>query len=1057
MGRFEGRVAIAALILALIAPASGQDGPAYLIRNINQSVDHRGGSWPTDFRVVGSDIYFQADDGEHGYQWYRTDRTPAGTRALAELGLPPPAPERSAEWPFALHDGALWIADDTGAEARLTARPPDGGWAEIGDLRRLDGIALFVGCDNQHGCELWRSDGTVAGTGLLVDIAPGEESGRDSAHVASIVFDGTLYFVATTSDTGAELWRSDGTVAGTRLLRDILPGVGNGIGQDPSSGRRVPQFLIARGSLFFIANDGEHGSELWRTDGSRDGTQLAADLIPGPEGPLNPSSYDCLPAIQASAPPSEMLLITSCRGENDIREVWTSDGSASGTARLDRSAVLPAIIDDTVYYVRRRVDDGGPDQVMRHGFGDAQPTPVMTLPAVMAMTAVGGGIILTVWTHETGEEPWWSDGTAAGTVLLRDIRGDDADTDPRDLIAFGDVLLFSGDDGVHGRELWRSDATAAGTMQVSDIATGPASSNPSAPTRLGDAILFVADDGVHGTEPWRSDGTAAGTRLLADVNPGPAGSRPSNFVVAGARAFFYADDGVHGAELWSSDGTPQGTALARDIAPGATWSSTADYFVGADFRDVLYFTADDGTHGFELWRSDGSATGTRLVIDLAPGSDDASPGFFLAQPDRLLFSRHTSQRLWQTDGTADGTGPLDGVALYRHVASGGTWYGSGWDEDTDELAVWRIDATGPPQLVAPRTDLDAMFDVGGALFGIQALDHLWRLDRQPADESGWRPSFWEASDYGVSGRRLLLYSDSYDGLWTTDGTVDGQIYLQSLPGGEYRRWPYDNEPHEFTAAGDVIFFSAAVGDIGRELWAMPTDVLPEVCVDDCPWMGTPTPTDTPEPNAPTPTPIPPTPTATPACGDRCTVVWLDAVSGAPGETVTLTAHLRARREEVAGLDVQFGFAPDVRIAATTRGRPDCRVDDAIAKNASVFHFRPYGCTPERDCTGVRGLIIALDNVDPIADGATLFTCRAEIADRARPGRREIPMTALDASDPGGVPIAAAAEPGAVTILSRSTQAIGSAAGGCQTGPTADGSAWPLMLTGLAWWWRRRTP
>jgi ELWxxDGT repeat protein len=1045
-------VAITALTLALVASASGQDGPAYLVRNINQSIDHRAGSSPSGFRAVGPYIYFQADDGDD-YGWWRTDRTPGGTQSLRELGLPPPAPERSSEWPFSMHDGALWIADDTGGEARLTAPAPDGGWATIGDLRALDGVALFVGCDDQHGCELWRSDGTATGTGLLIDILPGEESGLDNQHVASIVFDGAMYFVATTPATGAELWRSDGTAAGTQMVRDILPGPGDGIGQALGSSRRLPQFVSARGMLFFIGSDGLSGFELWRTDGSRDGTRLAIDLIPGQRGALSMNSYDCLPEIVATAPPAETLLVAGCRSDtDDTRELWQSDGSAAGTVRLESSAVMPAVIGDTLYYVRRNEDEGGPDQLMRRRLDETQPTPVLPLTWVAALTAVGDGLMLTAGTPETGEEPWWSDGTAAGTFLLRDIRGDDADTDPRNLIALGDLLLFSGDDGVHGRELWRSDASAAGTTLVADIAAGPANSNPSAPTRLADAILFIADDGVHGAEPWRSDGTAAGTWLLADVNPGPAGSRASDFVVAGVRAFFYADDGARGAELWSTDGTAAGTRLALDIAPGALGSSRAPrpYLAGIDFRGALYFAADDGTHGSELWRSDGSAAGTALVIDLAPGAADASPGFFLAQSDRLLFSRASTDTLWQTDGTADGTGPLDSRArLYRFVASGDTWYGSGWDEDSDDEAVWRIDVTGPPQLVAPRTDLDAMFDVGGALFGVSNVGALWRLDREPAAGSRWLSGLWEVDDYAVSGRRLVLYGDSYRELWSTDGTVDGQIFLQALPDAEYRRWPYDDAARELTVAGGTIFFSAAVGDLGRELWALPTSVLPDVCVDDCPWMWTPTPTDTPEPDAPTPTPIPATPTATPACGDRCTVVSLDPVSGAPGETVTLTAHLRAHRDEVAGLDVQFGLVPDVRIPATRRGRPDCRVDEAIAKNASVFHFTPYDCTPERDCTGVRGLILALDNVDPIPDGATLFTCRAEIARSARPGRRELQVGVLGASDPGGGAIAASGEAGALTVLSRGTQAVSDASGGgCQTGAAGGESAWPLLIAAL---------
>jgi ELWxxDGT repeat protein len=156
-----------------------------------------------------------------------------------------------------------------------------------------------------------------------------------------------------------------------------------------------------------------------------------------------------------------------------------------------------------------------------------------------------------------GSELWTSDGTETGTVLVEDIFPGSASGVPGNgfrragPIAIGSLVFFAADDGVHGIELWRSDGTAAGTYLVRDVNASEFSASPSYLADAGGILVFSADDGQHGEEPWVSNGSSAGTQVLQDLLPGPASSRPRSFTRAAGRVYFAANDGESGIELWT--------------------------------------------------------------------------------------------------------------------------------------------------------------------------------------------------------------------------------------------------------------------------------------------------------------------------------------------------------------------------------------------------------------------------------------------------------------------------------------------------------------------------
>ena len=181
-------------------------------------------------------------------------------------------------------------------------------------------------------------------------------------------------------------------------------------------------------------------------------------------------------------------------------------------------------------------------------------------------------------------------------------------------------MLLTQEDSAHGIELWFTDGTPAGTHLVRDINPGSESGGPAWYHRVGNVAVFRASDGIHGSEVWRSDGTDAGTYMLADIGPGKqgfGGDAVFSGVVLDGVLYFAADDTVSGRELWRTDGTREGTFLVADIVPGYAGSDPADLTVAAG---RLYFSLyTDG-----LWVSDGTSSGTRLRVISRPTTNQHS-------------------------------------------------------------------------------------------------------------------------------------------------------------------------------------------------------------------------------------------------------------------------------------------------------------------------------------------------------------------------------------------------------------------------------------------------
>ncbi|HXI04625.1 MAG TPA: ELWxxDGT repeat protein, partial [Candidatus Saccharimonadales bacterium] len=454
-------------------------------------------------------------------------------------------------------------------------------------MAEMGGVIYFDASDVDHGHELWRTDGTASGTFMVKDIYPGVGGSSPASNTSPVVAGGLLFFVAVDPDHGRELWRSDGTEAGTFMVKDIDPTTFNG---SPASSD--PFFLAALGDVvLFAADDQPHGRALWRSDGTESGTYVVGDMQPGPE----PSNIGPLTIIGGIAvfPASDI---------DHGLEMWRSDGTVAGT------------------FLLADIRPGSSSSLSGTGYDHAGDG------ATLFFAANDG-------TH--GRELWKTDGTPAGTVLVKDVDpGSDSGVVLRSHAFLDGNLYFLANEFTSQAALWKSDGTEAGTVLVKDL--HPSGFFYARLMAVGSSLFFNADDGIHGIEPWTSDGTEAGTMLIRDVAPGPASSFPTGgrtpyFSESGWKVWFAADDGVHGEELWSSDGTAAGTNLVEDVFPGPDASSIIQLSV---MDGDLLFRADDGSHGTELWRAAGVGGGAMMVQDIAPGSTGSSAGYPFA-PERL--------------------------------------------------------------------------------------------------------------------------------------------------------------------------------------------------------------------------------------------------------------------------------------------------------------------------------------------------------------------------------------------------------------------------------------
>jgi ELWxxDGT repeat protein len=497
--------AVACAVLALLPlPALGQGaiGPLGKIRSGLPPV--------TATTQTDSLVFYFTNHPYSGHSLSRSDGTSAGTYSIGPHDPIPLVSSRfvgtAGDLVFFLwsKDFSLWRSDGSDAgtfpvtqELRIGELFSAGGPPEILAVPERGLVFFSAGARSENpDLELWATDGTVAGTRLVKDINPDGSSNPGSM----MALGGRLYFLTTTPE-GRELWRSDGTSDGTEQVRSF-----------EELGFAGLTLARAGGALFVITGDGE-GMEIWRSDGTEGGTVRVLEL-PGVQ-------------LDRFVEAGRRLFVVTRDASSQNRDVWSLDGTIGGSSGAVRA--------------------------------------LETVPPEIELHAIGNSVAF-VLADDHGLEPWWSDGTLEGTRRAADICPGPCDSMARVIGTYGGRAVLAASDGTSGSEPWLTDGTAAGTVRLGDLCPGECGT-PLVWSREHNSWLLLYD----GSALWASDGIPGGARRLGTVS-----NLRRGFSLPGRELFFELAPSIEPFNsLWAlpitappSPAPPAGAWITSEEMPG---------------------------------------------------------------------------------------------------------------------------------------------------------------------------------------------------------------------------------------------------------------------------------------------------------------------------------------------------------------------------------------------------------------------------------------------------------------------------------------------------------
>jgi ELWxxDGT repeat protein len=786
--------------------------------------------------------------------------------------------------PFALANGQLLIEGQSGSQSALFASggtaatttpvavvggatiPASGGYNSSPPVT-LNGVTYFAASDLATGqWELYRTDGTVAGTGPV-------STAVVNVGYNPVIYNGALYFTGQDPTSGKSgLFQSDGTAAGSSLVSGGLDG--------------IQSVTVVNGELYFQGYTSSNGQQLYQSSGGAASPAIAGlqDInVQGSSGSamyfsaLDPSTNQYGLYLTGGGAP--VLLTTGITSASNFRTVgsttyflgggqlYQTDGTAAGTFPIASSLSNVGWLTSYNGILYFSASDGQSGQELWQyspGSGAslaADINPGAGSSNLTSLAVLGNTLYFSANTTTTGQELWqYTPG--AGASLAADINPGLFGSNPTNLTAIGNTLYFSADDGVHGQEPWKY-LPGVGASLVANLNQDTAGSYPSAPFALPNGqVLMTAETGSNrqkgnnnGSALFISGGTPATTFPLAVVetnNGGPGGSNFAPVTLNGVTYFTAIDPATGLAELCRTDGTVAGTGPVTAAVVG----------VGNPllYNGALYFTGQDPTSGqWGLFQSDGTAGGTSLVS----GGLGAIQSLTVAN-GQLYFSGYTSsngQQLYQSSGSAASPVYTSLPDINLQGSTGSALYFSAIDP-SNQFALYQTSGGTPTLLSTSNSSAEDLMVLGGTTYFINGAGQLYQTDGTAAGTvpiatnlsnvswlTSYNGSLYFSANDGQSGQELWqstpgsganLAADINPGAassnpsWLTvlgntlyfaaSTTATGQELWQYTPGAgaslaaDINPGPLDSYPQNLTAVGNTLYFSADDGVHGQEPW-----------------------------------------------------------------------------------------------------------------------------------------------------------------------------------------------------------------------------------------------
>ncbi|RFS17519.1 3-coathanger stack domain-containing protein [Emticicia sp. C21] len=490
-------------------------------------------------------------------------------------------------------------------------------------------FSYFINSPFENITQHWVSDGTTAGTVNMNTLNPNFSTGSVSNQLA--VVGDTYYFTGYDSVNGFELWKSNGTSAGTLPVKNINKTIAS---SNPA------QFVALNNNVYFSADDVKYGREIWKTDGTAASTQLLMDYNAGVGWDVNYSS-----------------LIAGMINYNDVII------SSIGAQLVKFSQTMPP----TPYYSHNLLNPENPEfirfnnlifykgydnNIAKYALFVTDGNTVSKVKEVYtvwnggpANFLISGGLLY--FTTDNSTKIWKSDGTEVGTVLVKSFPSGSIRSK---FYEVNGKLMFVYEGPIYGRELWKTDGTEAGTVLVKDIIPGTEGSGIDRLVVFNNQLFFTAYNGT-AFGLYRSDGSSANTQLFSSTSS-------SNVPVVFKNklhflTYEFTQPSVYFYYLWSTDGI-SAPVKVKQVGDNTTRNSQNIQLVNINNR-LLVFNIVSNTSRIEIWGSDGTTAGTNLmkiIRDKESNNYDMNIKEYFYHNNKLYFAAddgtHGSE-LWVLD------------------------------------------------------------------------------------------------------------------------------------------------------------------------------------------------------------------------------------------------------------------------------------------------------------------------------------------------------------------------------------------------------------------------